>query len=341
MRKQKPLAPLLCQAGTAEMPILPLLLDIARNASNLSRIGGPKVGIVPPIDQGVLQSSLVNFVNYVSDMLLSTIEERDDLRTDSRHVRKPGKRFDVNAWLPSIVILMKLAQAEAIGKRKTRLNLVSRYLERPGRWHNPEGVGEDQVKYWRIKNRNFNPIFTKDFALRTTALAIPAELDRLTIAEQMTYMRELHVRAKNLFEPLTDNLFPAEAFWLFFDFSLHEDQELVDFISALAPYRQESIPARLAGFAKALMPAIDEMKDLFPDVEQPAGEEFRALAFLQAINNGAAAGFIKPSVKGLDGLILSGGHTEEEGARDASLTMQFEEWIDKDSSLSWLPLRLK
>lgn len=322
------------------MPILPLLFDLARNVANLSRVGGPKVCVVPSMDGRALQSSLVGFLNYLADQRLSTFEERQKQRPGTRHIGRQGQRLDMDAWLKSTVILLKLAQTEAIAKRKIRLGIVSRYLERPGRWHDPEGVGEEQVKAWRKRNLVRKLVFNTAFALRVTALAVPADLDRLPLSDQLAYMRGLGSRAKALFEPLTDHLFPAEALWLLFDFSLHTDAELKSFMAALKRYRQESLEDRLSGLAANIAPALKEIRDLLPDQSSTTEAPVALDTLLAAVRGGSPVWFLRSRPTSLLRLILPVAGATEQTQAAASLDDHFDPRTDQTGGTSWISVHL-
>lgn len=341
MKNKSSITALLHQAGGPEMPILPLLLDLARNISNLSRIGGPKFVVVPPADGRALQTSLIDFLNFFANTRLSNLEDRQKLRSEGRYVAKRGQRFDVDAWLRSTVILMKMAQTEAIAKRKMQLSIVSRYLERPGRWEDPQGIGEDQIHAWRKKDLLRKHLFGTELVMRTTALAVPANLDDMSTSEQLNYMRGLGERAKELFEPLTDNLFPAEALWLLFDFSLHKDAELRDFLVALKPYREESLQDRLQGFIKNLAPALIEIEDLLPEKPTAVKASAPVPAFLLAIENGAPAWFFQPHNASLLKLILPVEGAIDEKSKAIDFDSRFDDACEQEDAAAWLPLYLR
>jgi hypothetical protein len=284
MTKGGSLWPLLQQAGNPEVLVLPLIIDLARNIANLSRIGGPKNLVVPSVTGQPLPNALLDFVNTFARQRLSKYKDRLGLRHGEAHVAKKGQRFDVDAWLRSTIILFKMAQSEDIGPRKKQLDIVSRYLLRKGRWHDPTGVGEEQIKDWRKQNRLRKYIFKRDLALRITALAIPADLEQQTLSEQIAFLKALGPRAKNLYEGQMDEKFPAEAFWLLFDFSLHTDAELVKLLEALKPFRQESLGYRLCALAAAFLPALIETQDQNPEIFSVLYEPEKFDAIAEAVN---------------------------------------------------------
>jgi hypothetical protein len=332
---------LLMEAGSEGMPILPLLISLARNIANLSRIGGPEKLVVPSADGRDLHLSLVNVLNEINRLRLSSYEDRANLKHGQAHVARKGQRFDVNAWLRSSTILLKMAQAAAIAKPKDQLDIVSRYLMRPGRWHDKMGLGEEQVKAWRKKDSAAKLIFKPDFAMRLTALAVPADLDRQSPSDQIAYLKGLGLKAKALFEPLTDNLIPAESLWLLFDLSLHSDMELRRMLKELETYRQETLEDRLIGLAKSLVPALAEIEDLLPDLSWPFAQfdtsDLEHVAVARAIGTPSVAHSFS-----LSKLILPvAGARENPPSVEHGENLQILESNETaDKPAKWLPRRL-
>jgi hypothetical protein len=266
MKKDSSLQTLMQQANKVDMSVLSLVIELVRNIANLSRIGGPKDLVVPSVSGQDLPPQLLTFLNTFARLRMSTYQERMKLRPGVAHVVKPGQRFDVNAWLHATIIQLKLAQTEDIGPRKVQLDIVSRYLERGGRWHNPTGVGEEQVKAWRKRALIGEYVFQKDQALRLTAFLVPADLDQRALPDQIAFLKMFGTQIREFYEAQMDDKFPAEAFWLLFDFSLHTDAELTKLIAVLKPLWQESIEDRLIGLIMHLLPSFMNIEDLIPDI---------------------------------------------------------------------------
>lgn len=266
MKKEIPLQTLMQQAGKMDMSVLSLVIELLRNGANLSRIGGPEDLVVPSVTGQALPPPLQAFLNTFARLRMSTYQERMKLRPGEAHVVKRGQRFDVNAWLRATIIQLKLAQTEAIGPRKVQLDIVSRYLERGGRWHDPTGVGEEQVKAWRKRALIGEYVFQTDQALRLTAFLVPADFDQRTLPDQIAFLKTFGTHIREFYEAQMDDKFPAEAFWLLFDFSLHTDAELTKLIAVLKPFWRESIEDRLIGLITHLLPAFMNIEDLIPDI---------------------------------------------------------------------------
>ncbi len=254
------------QAGEIDMSVLSLLIDLLRNTKNLSRIGGPKDLVVPSVTGHALPDQLLTFLNTLARLRMSTYSQRMALRPGEAHIGKPGQRFDVDAWMHTTIIHLKLAQTEALGPHKVQQDIVSRYLERGGRWHDPMGLGEGQVKAWRRKALIGEYVFQADQALRLTAFLIPADFTQRALPDQIAFLKTFGTQIKEFYESRMDDRFPAEAFWLFFDLSLHTDDELTKLIAVLKPLLQQSIEDRLIELVTHLLPALLNIEDLIPDV---------------------------------------------------------------------------
>jgi len=237
------------QAGRAavlmEMAVrgdaLPLASDLLRNASLVAwpkaSAKAPPMRIAPPLDGRGLSHAVLSMVNDLDRLKLSSLDEISTLLPGEVPTGRSGSFFDLQHWLRASFLLLKAGQCRLGVRGQAHADLVSRYLRRPGPFHNPDGYDTQLHDSYRDNRRYLNSaLFNKDTAAAFTALALPNDLLERPRKAQFAYMRRtLPEVAHETYAPHFDALFPAEFFTLFFDFSEHDDEQIRRTLGKLAP----------------------------------------------------------------------------------------------------------
>lgn len=227
---------------------LPLASDLLRNASLVAwpkasaNAPPPPMRIAPPLDGRGLSHAVLSTVNDLDRLKLSSLDEISTLLPGEVPAGRSGRYFDLQHWLRSSFLLLKAAQCRLGARGQAHGDLMSRYLRKPGTFHNPDGYDAQQHDSYRDNRRYLNgTLFNQDTAAAFTALALPPDLLGRSRRAQYAFMRRtLPGVARETFAPHFDALFPAEFFTLFFDFGEHDDEQIRKTLGKLAPYLSDA-----------------------------------------------------------------------------------------------------
>lgn len=239
--------------------------DVLRNVPNLARVGGPEVPLVAPAGGRPMEAATIEFISFLSSHYLSTRAEREKAKAGRPPRRRPGQRFDVDAWLRQSAIQLKWFQAELSCRGRDRVELVNKYLLRPeaGRWRDPQGLNLAAMKEWR----KVGPakIWSKSSAALLTSLFVPPDLDALGVTLQRAHLLGLSTWADEFFSPYLEDRFPVTFFTFLLDFSQHSPIELQRLTTSLRDLTSLTPSERFQRLAVILAPAIASLSDLIDD----------------------------------------------------------------------------
>jgi hypothetical protein len=245
--------------------------DLLRNIPNLTRVGGAKVPIVAPTQGRPMESAMIEFIVFLSGHYLSTAVERSQVKFGEIPKRRPGQRFDLDVWLRSSAIILKLKQAEISCGSRNKTALVNKYLARPeaGRFQDKQGVSLEHLKEWRRKKDSLqSDIWTTSFVKLILSCFVPRGFEDLAFNDQRAHLNSLKILADECFSLSLDKAFPVEFFSFFLDFSQHSEDEIKALISGLEATVSLSKEERYARLAIVLQPAIESILDLIGDVDE-------------------------------------------------------------------------
>ena len=247
-----------------------LSADVLRNVPNLARFGGPEVPLVAPAGGRPMEAATIEFINFLSSHYLSTRAEREKAKAGTPPHRRPGQRFDVDAWLRQSALQLKWEQAGLSCRGRERVALVNKYLSRPeaGRLRDARGLNLETMKEWRKAGpASRGKVWSKDTASLLTSLCIPPGLDALDVTLQRAHLLGLAPWADDFFGPYLGDRFPVTFFTFFFDFSQHSIIEIGRLTSRLRQLTILTRPERLQRLTVILAPAIESLADLIDDGE--------------------------------------------------------------------------
>jgi hypothetical protein len=215
-----------------------------------------------------MEAATIEFLNFLSLHYLSTSEQRKKEKSEKAPPRRPGQRFDVDAWLRYSAVQLKWHQTGLSCHGKHRTDLVNKYLTRPeaGRWHDPQGINLEALKDWRKSGPNSRgKIWSKDTAALLTSLYVPPGLDALDVKLQRAHLLSLAAWADDFFRPHLEDRFPAAFFSFFLDFSQHAPSDIRRLTYSLQYLTGLTLQERLQKLVVILTPAIESLADLIDD----------------------------------------------------------------------------
>lgn len=264
MPQKMPTLPLAALLQNNARPFDPLAFsaDLLRNGPNLARIGGPKVPMVVPLGGRPMEAAMMEFIVYLSGHFYTTAADRRQAVDGTPPPRRPGQRTDLEAWMRSSAIVLKVAQAELSCHGADKIALVNRYLSLPGPLQNRQGIHIETLKDWRRKDSSQGAIWTKETAANLTALFLPPEIAQLDPRARRARLNGLREWIETLLKPYLDEPLQIAFFSMFLDFSQHSEGDLDKMIRRLAPRVATPLAVRLKAVEKGLKPALAAVADL-------------------------------------------------------------------------------
>ena len=218
-----------------------------------------------------MEAAMMEFIVFLSTHYLTTDFERSQVKLGQIPKRRPGQRFDLDAWLRSSAVILKIKQAELSCSPRKKLALVNKYLERhdAGRFKDVQGVNPENMKdRLRKKDSLQKDILTKSFVKLLLSSFLPLGFENLAIKDQCVHLNGLKLWADEHFSLCLGDAFPVEFFSFFLDFSQHSVDEIKALISSLSTTLSLSAEERYAQLAIVLQPAIGSIVDLIDDVDE-------------------------------------------------------------------------
>ncbi|WP_162630768.1 hypothetical protein [Paracoccus endophyticus] len=239
---------------------------VSRKTDDRGHIGAASGDPVP--------SPLIEVVGLLDRLSFSTLDDRRLLRPGQGFRPGKGAKFDFDMWLRRTFILLKDGQCALAARGREGRILLDRYLEQPGWYQEPQGIGEEQLKKTRRKLGGAKGPWTSDFIRALIALYLPRDFLDRGEAQQKADLLGLAPGVKEIWHPHVDKRFPFEIFWLLLDFSLHSDAQLRRTVTHLASHVRRSPEERLQVALHGLMPILSELADLLGIETEPTPAMF-------------------------------------------------------------------
>lgn len=239
---------------------------VSRKTDDRGHIGAVSGDPVP--------SPLIEFVGLLDRLSFSTLDDRRLLRPGQGFRPGKGARFDFDMWLRRIFIVLKAHQCALAAPGRASRTLLDRYLEQPGWYQEPQGIGEEQLKKAKGKLGVAQGAWTSDFVGALIALHLPRDFLDRSEAQQKADLLSLAPGVKEIWRPHVDARFPFEIFWRLLDVSLHSEAQLRRTVIQLASHVRRSPEKRLQVVLHGLMPILSELADLLGVETEPTPAMF-------------------------------------------------------------------
>lgn len=232
----------------------------------------PPMRIAAPLDGRGMSGTMLNVLNNLERLKSATVEQIDALGPDEIPKGRQGAFFDLAHWTRSSFLLLKSAQCRYAARGREHAALMSRYLLKPGLFHDPEGFSQQKHDDARDNKKRLNAhVFGKEVAGGLTILALSPSIFSRPEKQQIQVMRaSLNTAAVDLYTRYFDDLFPVEFFTSFFDFSEHSDRQILSTLKKLRPSIED--PEFRSQLPDLLLAAFDHSDGFLDTVLEEAAE---------------------------------------------------------------------
>lgn len=210
-------------------------LDFVGDAlSNILNLTDPdprreKLLVVPPKNRSTMPVEMLDYINQIG----------------TRKVEQ-GQRFDSPANLRGMHLLLKSAQCRLCSRGREHEILVRKYLKSKRSLNLP---GSNLTKVEERLRKKFKglPFFasasdTKRFVAHVLFLTLGEETVNNGGSEKsLRHVRELGKHSEDLYENITGEILATDTFSTFFDFSNHNDSQIIKTLEAVSKLGQTAV----------------------------------------------------------------------------------------------------